>query len=218
MNTRILSLVAGLLIGLTTPALAQEPVNIAGPLKKCASLTDRAERLQCFDQIAVSQQLMSADNAAKQKQIMEQIGLWRVQTQQDETGRTVIYLKTQATTPITLVNGLKQTPTLTVRCREKKTDVYMDWNAPLTSSDSGIKTIFVKSRLDEDITVDRDWELSLDKKAAFAPEAVNYVRAMKDAKKISLEFTPIHEGAVVALFDLTGFKGALDTLVRKCYN
>jgi type VI secretion system protein VasI len=125
------------------------------------------------------------------------------------------------------------TPTLIVRCKEKKTDVYVE-TGMAASIEEGIdggpsERHKVALRLDGNAARYEDWNESTDHKALFADESeyrsdvvypagavVKLAKELARAKTLTFQFTPLDGSPQVMHFDLRGLDSHIDKVAEAC--
>jgi hypothetical protein len=182
----------------------------------CVDVSDSILRLQCYDKMAAEMGMIAPDKTERQEQKLATFGFWKVLSSQNALGEELTYLKIYSNAPVKTMSGIKKEPEFVIRCKLKKTDVYLDWKGPLSPPHK--EKMFLSYKIDELPKVSTDWELSLDKFAAFSPEPIEFVRSLKDKKNLLFEFTPLNETVKTVAFTLDGLDNALDMLVQRCYN
>jgi hypothetical protein len=184
----------------------------------CAAGTDRAGRLDCYDDIATKAGVMKESTQAEQRKVIDKIGFWEISSQYNDVGREVISLKLQPVNSVTLGTSVKKMPEFIIKCSDRHTDAYVDWKGPLSYETQYVKHFWVTVRIDSGDSADQMWDLSIDKRAVFAPSAVDFIKQLKTASRLQVQLTPVHESEVTLVYGLQGFNDALDILVKRCYN
>ena len=110
----------------------------------------------------------------------------------------------------------RKTPSLVVRCKEKKTDVYMVTGMSASVESGDLDGHTVRVRFDDAAAQRQRWSESTDKEAMFAPNAVQMARATAKAKMLRLEFTPFNASPVIATFDVSGFDEHIGKVAAAC--
>lgn len=111
----------------------------------------------------------------------------------------------------------KKRPGLMVRCKEKATDVYMVTDMPASvESGDDLDKHTMRVRFDDAPAQRQQWSESTDKKALFAPNAVQMARNIARAKTLRLEFTPFNASPVIATFDVSGFEQHIGRVAAAC--
>jgi type VI secretion system protein VasI len=96
--------------------------------------------------------------------------------------------------------------------REKKTEVFINWDVYL-----GLEETSMLYRFDKQKAVERSWSISTDTKAVFySGRDIDFVKAMTKADKMFARITPYNESPVSVTFDLAGLNSALKPLQQAC--
>lgn len=140
-------------------------------------------------------------------------GKWRVSKQAsliDDSAN--VYLSLLADSDVR--SGYKTTrPSLNIRCKENKTEVFVSWDLYL-----GIDKIAMLTRLDKDPATRQWWVISTDYKAAFAPNNdIAFTKQLMAYKRLLAQVTPYGESPVMVTFDLTGLTKAIEPLQSACH-
>jgi hypothetical protein len=182
----------------------------------CAGYSNRADRLSCYDNIALQMGLMTPDEKAKQDQLVQTFGLWEVVETQDEMNRTRFLLKLDSNAAVVSHSGLSLHPTLTLSCQQATTDLYLNWKYSLIQT-PGVSHFPVLFAFDNDRQSQEDWRLTDDHYAVSPPDVAKFIRAMRTHSKLNIVVSPEGENTSSTFYDLTGFPNALDLLIKKCY-
>jgi hypothetical protein len=183
----------------------------------CSKTASLADRVVCYDEIARDYGFKTLRDLKSQEQKIGQYGFWQVTHRINDMGDEVIYLKLDSVEPVVSRSGIRRTPTFTLRCVSKKTDVFLDWKATLTGN-RNIKNIHVLYKIDSNPLVSGTWQLSEDNNAAFSPNAIEFIKSLTDRTKLVLIVTPFADRTATLIFPLKGLAPALDILVKRCYN
>jgi type VI secretion system protein VasI len=111
-------------------------------------------------------------------------------------------------------------PTLSVRCKEGKLDVYLDTKSQITSDldfDSGQSLAPIKYRVGSGAHVSARDPLSSDGKAIFFRHPEGLVGSLRTADRFVVEYTPFQSGLGVATFNITGSAEALSKVLAACH-
>ena len=100
---------------------------------------------------------------------------------------------------------------LIVRCLERKTDVYVAFDAFLGSGEVSVRT-----RLDDDKARDASWGVSTDNKAAFAPSAIAFAKQLAKTETFRIRLTPFNESPIEYSFDVRGLDKHLPRIAEAC--
>ena len=107
-------------------------------------------------------------------------------------------------------------PELTVRCREHKTDLYIDVGMAANPELGEYNTATVRLRLDEQPAITQHWSQSTNNEALFAPEPIAVARRVARAKTMRFVFTPFNSSAATAEFNVSGLSAHLPELAADC--
>ena len=189
-------------------------------VETCTKITlERGRRLRCFDAIAVDLGYITAEDIQKTEEQIAKYGFWEVIERKVGTGNTSIYLRIDSSTTVKNKYGQPHSPTLVLRCADKKTEVFLDWGGVLGDPKGKAKGIYVDYKLDSAAFKAQEWEYSLDFSSAFVPRPVEFVRELKGKKELTIQITPYGQGMGMAnlVFNTDQFDNALATLVDRCY-
>jgi hypothetical protein len=117
--------------------------------------------------------------------------------------------KMDNTPEVVLLKSGSNGSSMTIRCTEHKTYVYVDTD---TVVDNGA----IRVRFDQSSPVRQRWERSTDYKALFAPDAIAFSRQLAKARTFLFEFTPFQEGARALAFDVSGLDAKLPKISNAC--
>jgi type VI secretion system protein VasI len=182
--------------------------NVPEQLAQCQNIAEDAQRLGCFDQIGKSKDAAKIENAEPQS-----VGKWEVSTDKspiDDSKNVFVYLSAEDQIRGQFHQAI--TPSLAIVCREKKTDLYIDWSTFL-----GIESTRVLTRLDTKKATTRSWLLSTNNKATFySGQTIAFIKELMKSEKIFVQVTPYGDNAAQTTFDLTGLSNAIKPLREAC--
>ena len=140
-------------------------------------------------------------------------GKWRVSSETSPIDdSTNVYLSLPADSTISGRFGETVRPSLWVRCKENRTEVFVTWELYL-----GIDTTQVLHRLDERRAQTRTWGLSTDHEATFyRGSQVSFARELMSHERLLLQTTPYGEKPVTATFSIVGLENAAIPLREAC--
>jgi type VI secretion system protein VasI len=112
-------------------------------------------------------------------------------------------------------------PTLVIRCKENKTDVYVVTGMAASVEDDNLSDISpnhhtVRLRLDQASPQTAYWYGSNDDKALFAGDGEELAKELAESQTLTFEFTPFDANTAVARFDLTGLSARLPKVADAC--
>lgn len=175
----------------------------------CAAVKSPLDRLGCFDKLAnqlgiAQPQIVPVATAAGK-------GKWSVSATVspiDDSKNVTLSLEANESVG---ARYRRVTPTLILRCKEKKTDAYITWDAYL-----GLEETSVLTRLDDRPASRSEWSLSTDNKATFAPQPKTFIKTLLGHSRLVSQVTPYSESPVLVTFDLAGLDVALKPLSDAC--
>ncbi|WP_334327200.1 type VI secretion system-associated protein TagO [Gilliamella apicola] len=173
----------------------------------CKSINDNEQRLACYDAAFEVNTSVVETNSKSKWVITEEV------SPIDDSKTVMLSLKSES--PIK--SDFSQViPTLNIQCKERETDFYINFNIFLSTHD--IKPI---TRIDSDKAVNGvEWYISTDYKALFYPgsqKKINeFIKTLKDKKKLFIQVTPFSKGSVNTTFDLTGLDEAIKPVREAC--
>jgi type VI secretion system protein VasI len=115
------------------------------------------------------------------------------------------------------------TPSLIVRCQEKKTEVYVATGMAASVESHGEYSIApedshtVRTRLDDAVASTEYWSESGDHKALFAErDSIEFAKALSGASTFTFQFTPFDASPQTAQFNVGGLGPHLHKLAEAC--
>jgi len=171
----------------------------------CASKKGTVERLSCFDQLA------DRHGLAPKTVVTPTVGKgkWATSTSTDPLTDKSIYLAFLDADRGTGRFGEKID--MVVRCKENKTELYINWQSFL-----GMDGIKVTHRIDKSSAVTSTWDISTDRKSAFMRAPVAALKQMATSESFIANVTPYGESPVTAVFDTKGAELALQDIRKGC--
>ena len=174
-------------------------------LAKCSGKDNSIQRLTCFDELAkkFDQVSKTIDTTSGSK------GAWTTSTDTDPLNdKSIHFAQINATEG---KGRFGEQITMTVRCKNGKTEAYIDWASFLGSDD-----IKVTSRIDKSPASTSFWSISTNHKASFMPQAVTILKKFIGANSFVVNLTPYGESPVTAFFDISGSESAFADIRRDC--
>ncbi len=177
-------------------------------LGQCQSISDGTGRLACYDKLLPQKKV-----APDQSDEVKDVGKWSVSTKTSPVDDSKnVFLVLNANEPIRGTFGGTVTPTLFVTCREKKTEVFLNWDVYL-----GLDETTMLYRLDKQKAVKRSWSISTDTKAVFySGKNIDFIKGLMKADNMFVQITPYNESPVTTSFDLRGLSEAVKPLQKAC--
>lgn len=185
---------------------AEQPTPDSEAISLCKSEINGTKRLECYDRLfPQSRQENSTATSG--------IGKWEISnsTSKVDDSQNVILMLQGNETIRTTFSGMV-TPTLFIACREKKTEVFVNWDIYL-----GLEQTRMLYRIDKQKAVNSSWNISSDTKAVFySGRDIDFINALKGAEKLYVRITPYNESPVETTFDLAGLSEAVKPLQKAC--
>jgi len=190
-----------LLLALPALAFAVDDKEIA----ECAAQTNTVTRIGCYDALAERHSLAPhVENSTPQG-----TGKWQTSTDVDPLNDKNIYLATLTATSGR--NKWNKPISLTVRCSDNTTELFINWNDFLGSD------AYTTIRIDKEKATKANWTLSTDKVAAFYPGSpVSILKKLAGSKSFIASVTPYNESPVTAVFDTNGAAAAFADIRKGC--
>jgi hypothetical protein len=192
-------LIAGL-TALPTAAPAQSLLETLAAMRFCRTLTDEALRLKCFDELVAE---IPAEPPASGKSELEVT--WSI-----EEGKSPLDDSPSITG---FLPGVKGEAALVLRCREKKTDAIF---RPGSFVYLGSAPVKVLARIDDGKVIETRWTTSTTGRGAFAPSAVQFIRALPDNGKLFLRVFSSSGSASDGEFRLAQVSKVRDKIAQAC--
>ena len=192
-------------LAITSLAAAADNVELA----KCAAMKSDAERLACFDALTKS---LGVDAP---KQTTTGVGKWRVRKETSPIDdKTIVLLNLDAEAPIKGWPSKEEVPTLILRCKESRTEAYINTGmSPQVEYGDGATA---RVRFDKERVTEIRMGKSTDGEALFFPEAIKIIKQMAQHEAMLFEFTPFNSSPTMTTFDLKGVAEALKPLRETC--
>lgn len=175
-------------------------------LVKCKSEPKSDARLACYDKILPPDVTKDAEPEAG-------VGKWRVTKKTSPVDDSEnVFVSLDANDSFRSNFGESITPGIYITCREKKTELYINWDTYL-----GLNETQMLYRLDKQKAKTKTWDISTDTKAVFyRGNVIEFVKALSKAKVMFTQITPYNESPVSATFDVAGLPEALKPLQKAC--
>jgi hypothetical protein len=110
----------------------------------------------------------------------------------------------------------KKRPTLIVRCRERKTDVYVVTGMAAQPESGHFQEATVQIRFDDSTAFQEQWGESTNNEALFAPTPIQMAIMIAKARMMRFRFTPFNSGPAIIVFDVRGFDRHIGLVSKTC--
>ncbi|GLW38693.1 hypothetical protein Pcaca04_26290 [Pectobacterium carotovorum subsp. carotovorum] len=177
---------------------------------QCPDEKNGTKRLACYDRFF-------STKFDKSKAVIEPTpedkGNWHVSTKISPIDDSQnVFISLEANESFVGPFGERVKPTLYVLCREKKTELLINWDVYL-----GLDETTMLHRLDKQKAVNRTWSISTDTKAVFySGRAIDFIKSLMSSEKMYAQITPYNENPVAATFNLQGLSGTIKPLQKAC--
>jgi hypothetical protein len=155
-----------------------------------------------------------APGATKERTKVE--GWTETETSSPMDGSKTVTLHLAATYSITGWPNNEFRPRLVVRCKERKTEVYVVTGMSASAELGLFQQHTVRLRFDDGKPRRQEWSEGTNGQSLFAPGAVALARILAKAKTFRLEFTPFNSNNQIAEFNVQGLDQHLAKVARVC--
>lgn len=189
---------------LATSASAQAPpLQFLFGFALCRNIKADADRLKCFDSLAVPQQQQLSDDKDKNPPA---ISTWQVQE-----SRAPLDDSPQITG---LLHAIEGDLVLMLRCHERETELALVGEHSLFGIGRDPLTVTIRINGDQPITA--KWASATSGQAAFAPDAIKFIRALPDDGQLFARVASITGRTFDARFKLSGVSPVRDKVAVAC--
>jgi len=150
----------GVLVTLGSEAsIAMPPQDIPAEIKSCKAITDDHERLKCFD--GLFSEIPKPQNPPEGAQAN-----WSIDKTKSPTDGS----------PQVIAANLVNDTVLILRCKDRTTEAAFSTKYNYLGS----RSVDVQLRINDEKPLKEVWKASIDGRAAFAPDAVKFIRMLPD--------------------------------------
>jgi type VI secretion system protein VasI len=176
-------------------------------IAKCAAKGSDAARLICYDALAQSLGVEKPKTTTSRGS-----GKWSVRTDQSPIDDS-LNVSVSVHSEETVRSGYNiVSPSLFVRCAEKRTNVFLNWGLYL-----GLDSTRMLTRFDETPATTNTWSISTDNKAVFVRGSdIAFAKKMMNHDKLLIQISPYGESPVMATFNISGLSEAIKPLREAC--
>ncbi|HBQ1652888.1 MULTISPECIES: type VI secretion system-associated protein TagO [Klebsiella/Raoultella group] len=188
------------------PKTGEAPTISKDDLAKCQAEENGTKRLGCYDLLLPPNEIQSPEEKSD-------TGKWQVSTvESDIDDSTNVFAMLTADLPISSNFGRTSTPVLFITCREKKTELFINWDVYL-----GLGETSMLHRLDKQKAVTKVWDISGNTKAVFyRGRTIDFIKSLEKSGKMLAQITPYNENSATTTFDLKGLSEAIKPLQKSC--
>lgn len=176
-------------------------------LKKCTGIGKDSKRLECFDALAKT--------SLKKSRISSVEGKWNIETSKsamDDSQEVILTLTTNTVSRGTF--GKKVQPSVYIRCRENKTDLYIAYNDMIGNSFG--ESVLVKYRIDKLAPKEEAWSKSTSGQAAFSPNPINFIKDLIKHSTLLVRVPRISGPYFEHSFQIKGLEEAIRPVRKAC--
>ena len=184
--------------------------NLAVDVAKCSIDANNITRLACYDNLA--------PEAAKQNpaRTSATVSKWRVQTQTSKIDDSNnVFLVLQAESEIQGWPSKHFTPSLTIRCRERRTEMYIAIGMA-ADVEYVVDTATVTFRIDKQPAFKVAANKSTDGVALFIPQATSLAKRLFPGETLLFQFIPFNSSGQMTTFDIRGLSEAIKPIREAC--
>jgi hypothetical protein len=153
----------------STASIALTPEAISENVKLCKAISNDQHRLKCFDDLFAAKpvpQPPTTDQSAKQ-------GNWQIEESKSPTDGS----------PQVIAANLIGDTVLILRCKDQTTEAAFSTKYNWLGS----RSVDVTLRINDEKPFKEIWKASIDGRAAFAPNAVEFIRMLPDNVKLFIK-------------------------------
>jgi type VI secretion system protein VasI len=178
----------------------------------CAGLTNSVEQLACFDDLAKRLNL-----AGPNTQVAKE-GKWSIHTKTSLVDdSTNVFLFLSAESEISGWPSKISTPELIIRCKENKTEMYINTGIASHVEYGNTDSATVTLRLDKEDSFTVKMGKSTDGEALFFSQPIVYVKRLMNHSQLLFQFTPFNSSPTMTTFELDGLKRVIKPLRTHCH-
>jgi hypothetical protein len=194
-NIRALAIICFLVILAARASVAMPPEDIPAEVKSCKAMADDNERLRCFDD------LFSAPSKPQNPPEGMQAN-WSIDEGKSTDG-----------SPQVVAGNLVGDIVLILRCKDQTTEAAFSTKYNYL----GYKSVDVERRINDQNPIKEVWNASINGRAAFAPDAVAFIRSLPDNGALSIKTTRSTDGKVKdGKFDLGAVSEVRSKIAKAC--
>ena len=179
-------------------------------IARCAAESNSVRRLECFDSLSNRLGLVSPRTSSAT------VSKWRVTTEKSRIDdSTNVILSLDADSSISGWPRKTYTPSLILRCKENKTEVYIVTGMS-PQVEHGTDGATVTLRFDKEKAMKYHTSKSTDGEALFFGQSIGLIKKMIGHATLLFEFVPFNSSPAMTTFDLRGLAEAVKPLREAC--
>lgn len=210
LRTRLSCLIVLLLVP-SQFAGAQVPKEIdARTMLACAAKSNSLERLACFDDLAKK-------FGPIQEQQSNTLGGWTIETNVSKFDDSKsVHLSVAANEKINGWLGKSHLPQLNIRCRERKTEAYIDFGMSPAVEPELYDGATLQFRIDRHPLFKAIATKSADGNTLFLRDSMSFIKRLLKAEHLLVRFVPFTSSAQETTFSIAGLEKAIVPLTEAC--
>jgi len=177
-------------------SIATSPYDVSAEVKSCTAITEDKERLKCFDKLFRETAKPEAVPAEKQAEN------WSIEESKSPK---------DGSSQVVAANLVGDT-VLILRCKNQTTEAAFSTKYNWL----GGRSVDVTLRINEERTFKQTWRASIDGRAAFAPNAVEFIRMLPDNAKLFIKATRPDGKTKEANYDLGHVSDIRNKIANAC--
>lgn len=179
---------------------------------QCRDEAREGKRLDCYDRF-FSPTFAGAKVKKQDDDSVRGVGNWQtdIKTSPIDDSKNVV-ISLNGNDSFRAPFGQTTTPTLYIACREKKTELFINWDVYL-----GLDETTMIYRIDKQKAVNKVWSISTDTKAVFySGKAIDFIKSLRAGQTLFTQITPYNENPVSTTFNLNGLSEAIKPVQESC--
>jgi hypothetical protein len=189
----------------STPSLAFGFADI----ERCKAIQADEPRLACFDAVTAEVGEGGSNDEADEPSPVSSgdTGAWQIIVDIDPiTDEKILTAAVESDARSSSFGK----PVLLVRCKSKSSEAFIAWSEYL--ADETVVTV----RIDESEPKSSSWSQSTDQTSTFAYQPADFLKSIREAKRLSARITPYRSGPVTANFPIAGLDAILTSHEDVC--
>jgi type VI secretion system protein VasI len=176
----------------------------------CAAKSNSLERLACFDDLAKTV-------GPIHEQQSNTVGRWTIETSVSNFDDTSsVHLSLIANEKINGWLGKSYLPVLNIRCRERKTEAYIDFGMSPATEPELYDGATLQFRIDKQPLFKAIATKSPDGTTLFLKDPTSFIKRMLKAEHLLVRFVPFTSSAQETTFSIAGLEKAIVPLTEAC--
>jgi type VI secretion system protein VasI len=176
----------------------------------CAAKSNSLERLACFDDLAKT-------IGPIHEQQSNIVGRWTIETNVSKFDDTKsVHLSLTANEKINGWLGKSHIPELNIRCRERKTEAYIDFGMSPAAEPELYDSATLQFRIDKQPLFKAIATKSPDGNTLFLKDPASFIKRLLKAEQLLVRFIPYTSSAQETTFSIAGLEKVIAPLTEAC--